>query len=679
MAARFHRSIPLGWGVRLNISKRGIGLSAGPRGARIGINSRGQRTIALCIPGTGIGWRKTFHGKPASHRKGVQLIPCILAARLGNGRNRSYARGVMSMVEDDPKQARAHFTDAFTAQTPSAGFLAAWCDTKTDDANAAEAIAQLQKVLQSRRPLPDPLMQRYIPGHDVPLRLTDEVTAMLPVGDAATRLLLADLLVEAGRLDEALAVLQTVDQEEAVRLKLACIYSREARNEDAVLVTNNMFGDDAITRNTYVYRGLALWRLGGKDAAIEALDVARARGTTPAIRKAAAYWRGVIYAETGQKAKAIREFSEVVAIDTDYADVRERLDALYRPHVALEQASGMPGEPVHSQIIAARTNAGLTRVEVCKRSGIPYKSLWAIEKGMQSPRPETLRKILAACGLVAMLALGAACSSPTVPVAVTTIHVDLNHYGAPETATVSAHGIRIVDEARHTVFDTFSVGYTEPISDTRVSGETIEVTAQWRVGHLIDQPFHYTIGRDRFTGDVAVLSDDRPGIGLWLAYDDTDRLTVTSTIAEIDTVRAGDVISASTLATLLDAPRESRPVITVLRNGRAVPAELIIGSWGASGRQSSFGWTLRSARDGVQVLGVDAHGPAARAGVKPGDRILAVDQMPVIEARDIMLAMVRNQTRAHLVTLASGKNSKLVEVRPLENYLYADTTGILSL
>jgi hypothetical protein len=44
-------------GVRLNVNKRSVGVSFGPRGARYSINSDGRRTRSVGIPGTGISYR----------------------------------------------------------------------------------------------------------------------------------------------------------------------------------------------------------------------------------------------------------------------------------------------------------------------------------------------------------------------------------------------------------------------------------------------------------------------------------------------------------------------------------------------------------------------------------------------------------------------------------------------
>lgn len=56
MGWRFRRSVKIFPGLRLNISKRSAGLSAGPRGAKVSINTRGEVRRTAGIPGTGLSY-----------------------------------------------------------------------------------------------------------------------------------------------------------------------------------------------------------------------------------------------------------------------------------------------------------------------------------------------------------------------------------------------------------------------------------------------------------------------------------------------------------------------------------------------------------------------------------------------------------------------------------------------
>jgi hypothetical protein len=52
----FRKSVKVAPGLRLNLSKRGVGLSAGPHGAKLSTNSRGQRRASFSFKG--MNWRK---------------------------------------------------------------------------------------------------------------------------------------------------------------------------------------------------------------------------------------------------------------------------------------------------------------------------------------------------------------------------------------------------------------------------------------------------------------------------------------------------------------------------------------------------------------------------------------------------------------------------------------------
>lgn len=59
MGLRFRKSIKIAPGVKLNLGRKSISISAGVKGARISVNSKGRVTKSLSIPGTGISYVKT--------------------------------------------------------------------------------------------------------------------------------------------------------------------------------------------------------------------------------------------------------------------------------------------------------------------------------------------------------------------------------------------------------------------------------------------------------------------------------------------------------------------------------------------------------------------------------------------------------------------------------------------
>lgn len=65
MGFNFRKSINLGFGSRLNLSKSGIGTSIGIKGARIGAGPKGTR-VTGSVPGTGLYYTKNINTKKGS-------------------------------------------------------------------------------------------------------------------------------------------------------------------------------------------------------------------------------------------------------------------------------------------------------------------------------------------------------------------------------------------------------------------------------------------------------------------------------------------------------------------------------------------------------------------------------------------------------------------------------------
>lgn len=56
MAFRFRRTIKIAPGIKINVNKNSVGMSIGPKGAHISVNTKGQTTKSVGIPGTGLSY-----------------------------------------------------------------------------------------------------------------------------------------------------------------------------------------------------------------------------------------------------------------------------------------------------------------------------------------------------------------------------------------------------------------------------------------------------------------------------------------------------------------------------------------------------------------------------------------------------------------------------------------------
>ncbi len=63
MGLRFHKSITIAPGVKLNINKGSVGISVGKKGAHVSMNSKGQKNVTVGIPGTGLSYTQSLNKK----------------------------------------------------------------------------------------------------------------------------------------------------------------------------------------------------------------------------------------------------------------------------------------------------------------------------------------------------------------------------------------------------------------------------------------------------------------------------------------------------------------------------------------------------------------------------------------------------------------------------------------
>lgn len=67
MGFRFRKSVKIAPGVKLNINKNSVGITAGTKGAHYSVNSSGRKTASVGIPGTGISYVTTSGSSSGQH------------------------------------------------------------------------------------------------------------------------------------------------------------------------------------------------------------------------------------------------------------------------------------------------------------------------------------------------------------------------------------------------------------------------------------------------------------------------------------------------------------------------------------------------------------------------------------------------------------------------------------
>ncbi len=79
MGFRFQRRIRVAPGVRLNLSKSGIGLGVGRPGLRLGMDAKRRKYLSVGLPGTGLSYRTSF-GRPVTTDTLRKVVYAVIAA-----------------------------------------------------------------------------------------------------------------------------------------------------------------------------------------------------------------------------------------------------------------------------------------------------------------------------------------------------------------------------------------------------------------------------------------------------------------------------------------------------------------------------------------------------------------------------------------------------------------------
>jgi tetratricopeptide (TPR) repeat protein len=354
---RARRSIKLAPGFRVNLNKRSVGLTVGPRGAHYSVNTAGRRQSSVGIPGSGLSWIDVHGGRrarsstsrsKAAAPRGFAAPPSgpafkSYAGLLASHHERAYAKALRRLRSGKKQEAIAILDEAISSdkREAAAAHLVAGM-THFLDGDYAGAIPNFESVVRTHGFInEDPLFEKYeIPNGyyltDAPI---GDVTAPGGVDALGPIYVLASCYSQTGRLDDAIGVLQKVAETQSdghglppfVLLALCGLYAR-AQEWDEIVHIGRYFevsNTDDVTLGIRICQAGAMEALGMWDAAIEVYrDCLRSSKRDAALLKAARYNRALAYLHLGKKAYAKRDLSRIYAEDPSYAETEQLLREL---------------------------------------------------------------------------------------------------------------------------------------------------------------------------------------------------------------------------------------------------------------------------------------------------------------------------------------------------------------
>lgn len=120
MGLRFRKSVKIAPGVRLNISKKSVGISAGVKGYRKSINSSGRVTTSIGVPDTGVSYVKTENLKSKKKKAVSSRVSSTAAAASSSASSPAPAKVQKAAAQPKEKPPK---TTAVLQERPDASFV----------------------------------------------------------------------------------------------------------------------------------------------------------------------------------------------------------------------------------------------------------------------------------------------------------------------------------------------------------------------------------------------------------------------------------------------------------------------------------------------------------------------------------------------------------------------------
>lgn len=338
MGFKVRKSIKIAPGVRLNVSNKNIGLSAGVRGARVSVNTNGRTTRTVGIPGTGISHTSTSSTRstssarstprpkqqpqPVRQPKPKKVKPGLTAP--------AWEKQLFKLIQGAPDATAIH---AIGQQNPTVAPTAAMVEVlrvvgpASDGERGRTLLGWLFDI--GYDPSTDPFIVKYLEAPEIRKPIATGITAEMRWDRQAMGLFVAELEQAAGELDRAIAVVEMLEPTTVAAVSLAELYADAGRWADIVDVTNGLHNEDAASTFLLIQRGTALRELGYFEASREALKEAlRVRSRQSELRHLALVARGQTYLAEGKKSMARKDYERVLADDASYPGLDELLEAV---------------------------------------------------------------------------------------------------------------------------------------------------------------------------------------------------------------------------------------------------------------------------------------------------------------------------------------------------------------
>jgi tetratricopeptide (TPR) repeat protein len=337
MSLRFRQYLKILPGLKLIVSKRGLGLNLGVRGAHVTVNTQGQFTRSIGIPGTGLSdvKRTSLRKRKKKSSKEYEEV-------------KEYENQI---PKPQPKNTPSIFASKneklfFEALTAHEIFLyknlfsipelelvsksiAVQLAIQTDD-GMKESIHWFEEIWKNKSDLANnKLFKKYVSQIIVVIPVAPGILFQTYLNIQALGLLYIEVLQQAKNFRRAKQIAEELTADQISAISLSEIEVQLGEYDEVLSLTENIDNVDDSTAILLVFRAIALREKKLFDASKEVLkESLKSKKRNPDILHKALFERAKTHIAEGSKAKAKSDLEKIIANDSDYPGVNELLKAL---------------------------------------------------------------------------------------------------------------------------------------------------------------------------------------------------------------------------------------------------------------------------------------------------------------------------------------------------------------
>lgn len=349
MAVQVRKSIQLMPGVRMNISKSGVGYSVGGKGYRVTHAANGRITRTISIPGTGI--RDVTTIRPATRRTRPAAQP---SARVTAAATQprpvapprpglfaaAWEKHLFRAVHTPTETGLAEVARHYGHKHPDARVLAAALDGLRaygiiDPAHQARSRELIGWSIRQGVDIKNhQFVKNYLADTTWPVEIACGVTAHLTIPQDVLLLAAGELHLAAGDVNAAIWTVAQAALTTMSALSLAELYGDAGRHHDVIDLTDGLAVSDDATTLLIILRGRAFSELGYHDAAREVLASALNNyWAAPRVLHRGLIETAHVDFAQNRHADGHRILRTVLAEDPHYPGIREWLAAHAAPRL----------------------------------------------------------------------------------------------------------------------------------------------------------------------------------------------------------------------------------------------------------------------------------------------------------------------------------------------------------